>query len=213
MLRAALVMRVIPTPDHPAPIPSIGAFGILQVRWSPRRTFFVGAVMVDGRSNVPRAPQLRLGHQPEQGAARPSGASITFPGTVGAIALKGRWACPEMINFCRNRSNVIGAFPGTWPPTIFCLLEMHERRGHALGPSTSLRNSAWPRPPMKPHKALCCICGKAVRDVDQWSQEIACDYKSILAKMHFRDRGWGRDKAHPTCLKEWAMWPKPESKA
>jgi len=66
---------------------------------------------------------------------------------------------------------------------------------------------------MRTHTALCCICGKAVRDVDQWSQEIACDYKSILAKMHFRDRGWGQQMAHPTCLKEWALWPKPESKA
>jgi hypothetical protein len=72
---------------------------------------------------------------------------------------------------------------------------------------------------MRTHKALrqttqvCCICGKAVRHVDQWSQEIACDYKSILAKMRFKDRGWGQDKAHPTCLKEWALWPKPQSKA
>jgi len=69
------------------------------------------------------------------------------------------------------------------------------------------------------HKALrkttsvCCICGKAVRDDNQWSQEIAWDYKSILAKMHFKDCGRGQDKAHPTCLKEWALWPKPESRA
>jgi hypothetical protein len=66
------------------------------------------------------------------------------------------------------------------------------------------------RPRKKTHQAVCCICGKAMR---QGSQEIAGDYKSLLAKLSFTDRGWGQDKAHPTCLKEWALWPKPESKA
>jgi hypothetical protein len=51
---------------------------------------------------------------------------------------------------------------------------------------------------------LCCICGKALRQHRQ-TVETTYGFKTILAKMGFQDRGFGFDKAHPSCVMELGM--------
>jgi hypothetical protein len=59
---------------------------------------------------------------------------------------------------------------------------------------------------------ICCICGKALRPRHGKPPETTYSFKTFLAEHGFIDRSYGRDKAHPTCIVEWAKWPKRESR-
>jgi hypothetical protein len=59
---------------------------------------------------------------------------------------------------------------------------------------------------------ICCICGKALRERRGKPPETTNSFKTFLAEQGFIDRGHGRDEAHPTCIVEWAKWPKAESR-
>ena len=60
---------------------------------------------------------------------------------------------------------------------------------------------------------ICWICGEALRPRPRGNPpETTNSFKTFLAGQGFIDRGHGRDEAHPTCIVEWAKWPKPESR-
>jgi hypothetical protein len=61
---------------------------------------------------------------------------------------------------------------------------------------------------------VCCLCGKALRPSKPGTPaQTTYDFETVLAKIGFKDRGLGSDKAHPSCITEYLMWPERKARS